>query len=122
MALNYNIKGTGVTVSDEIRSYVEKRLAHATKFMQGDSTEHVDIELHHQTTEDRQKYRAELTLSLDGDVYRAESFGDTLHEAIDIASNELAKELSRTTKKRQRMVRRGASKFKDFIKGFRRGV
>ena len=119
--LNYNVKGTGLQVSDEIRTYIEKRLPQAEKLLHGDSTAHVDVELEYQTSEDRKKYRAEFTLSCGGEVYRADETGDTLHEAIDLAVEELKQSLGRTKEKQVDTVRRSASKFKDFIRGFRRG-
>ncbi len=120
--MNYNIKGTGLSVSDEIRSYLEKRLTYVEKFLKGDSTALVDVELERQTSEDRQHYRAELTLTYSGASRRAEAIGDTLHEAIDIAVGELASELQRTKGKRMRLIRRGASKIKDFVRGFRKEI
>lgn len=117
--MNYNVKGTGVQLTDEIRTYVEKRLGHADKFLKHDSTAHVDVELQYQTSEDGKKYRAEFTLSSEGNVYRAEAMGDTLHEAIDLGAADLTSELSRMKAKSRDRVRRGAGKFKDFIRGFR---
>ncbi|MDQ5955582.1 MAG: Ribosome-associated translation inhibitor RaiA, partial [Patescibacteria group bacterium] len=52
MELNYNIKGTGLGVSDEIRAYVEKRLAHVEKFVGSDPSAHLDVELHFQASEE----------------------------------------------------------------------
>ena len=118
-ALNYNIKGTGLSVSDEIRGYVEKRLARIEKMLGDDKTAHIDIELQFQTTENRQRYRAELTLSSHSELYRAEAFGDSLHEAIDLAEGELSQELRHSKSRDQRFVRRNAARFKDFIRGFR---
>jgi ribosomal subunit interface protein len=118
--MNYNVKGTGLAITDEIRTYLEKKFAHADTCLEGDSTKHADVELELQTSEDRQKFRAEYTLSSEGAVFRAESTGDTLHEAIDLATSELNRELDRSKKKDVSRVRRGASRFKDFIRGLRR--
>lgn len=117
--MNYNIKGTGIDISDELRDYAEKKLAHAGKFLEGDSTAHVDVELEFAKLRDGDKYRAEFTVSAKGDVFRAEAWGSTMHAAIDVAAGELAKELSRGKKKRVHLMRRGAGRVKDFIRGFR---
>ena len=61
--LNYNIKGTGVPITDELRGYVEKKLAHAEKFLQSDTTAHVDVELTHQDLRHGDKFCAEFTAS-----------------------------------------------------------
>jgi|GEM_PF-1050788 len=119
MALNYNVKGTGLPISDEIRTYIEKRLAHVEKIVGADSTAHIDVELQHQTSEDRPRYRAEFTFTSGSDLYRSSSFGESLHEAIDLAEGDLTRELSRNKQRNMRFVRQGAQRFKDFIRGFR---
>jgi ribosomal subunit interface protein len=119
MTLGYNIKGTGVSISDEVRAYIDKRLAHVSKLLADDSAALGTIELQYQTTEDRPRYRAEFTISATARMFRAEAFGDSLHEAIDIAVNELTNEVSRTKQKRLRFARRSAAAFKDFVRGLR---
>lgn len=116
--LNYNIKGTGMDVSDELRSYVERQLAHAEKFLQGDTTAHVDVELEHRSHGEGERNRAEFTVSASGTVYRAESTGESAHAAIDLAIAELQKELRRNKSRRMHLVRRGAQKLKDYLRGF----
>jgi ribosomal subunit interface protein len=120
--LNYNIKGTGLEVSDELREYVEKRLTHAEKFLQGDSTAHAAVELEHEAMRHGDRNRAEFTLSSGSLVHRAESWGETMHGAIDLAIGELTTELSRNKKKRLDVVRRSASRAKEFLQGLRRKI
>ncbi len=97
--LNYNLKATGLDCSDEIRSYVEKRLEHAEKFLANDPTAHVDVELQYLPEGRSGKYRTEFTVASAGQVYRAERWGEALHESIDLAIGELQSELSRSKKK-----------------------
>ena len=89
------------------------------KFAEGDSTAHADIECEYSAVRDGGRYRAEYTVSVGGEVYRAEEWGTTLHEAIDLAGHELFRELRRAKRKRLHMVRRGALQVKDFIRGLR---
>ena len=117
--LNYNIKGTEVQVSDELRSYVERALAHAEKFLSGDSSAHVDVELEHSPLRDGSKYRAEFTVAAAGALHRAEAWGTTLHEAIDLAIAGVGQELRRNKEKNRHFLRRGALKVKEFVRGFR---
>ena len=116
--MQYNIKGTGIDISDEIRSYVEKKLSVSEKFFQENST-HIDVELEYATNQEGKKYRTEFTLALYGGVHRVEAQGDTLHEAIDIAAGELAQDLSQLKKKRQHIFRRSSMRVKEYIRGFR---
>lgn len=117
--INYNIKGTGLAVTDELRSYVEKNLSSAEKFLAGDTTTHADVELEHAPLRDGGKYRAEFTVASGGEVYRAEEWGSTMHEAIDLSARALAKELRHSRKKHITLVRRGGAAIKDAIRGLR---
>jgi len=117
--MNYNIKGTGLPVTDELRTYVEKNLGGAEKFLAGDSTVHANVELEHSPLRDGPKYRAEFTVSAGGQVYRAEEWGSTMHEALDLAGTQLVKELRRTKSRHIALVRRGGAIIKDAIRGLR---
>jgi ribosomal subunit interface protein len=120
--VNYNLKGTGIQISDELRSYVEKGLGKADIFVMNDPTAHTDVELQYLEEGRSGKYRAEFTLSRSGDVYRASCWGSTMHEAIDLASAELVGELSREKKKKLAVLRRMGVRAKDYLRGFRRKV
>jgi ribosomal subunit interface protein len=120
--MNHNFKTTGLTLTPELRAYAEKRLMHAEKFVQGDTTVHADIELGYSEHNETGKYRAEINLSCGGQIFRVARWGSTMHEAIDIAIGELVGELGRTKEKRQNMLRRSAVKVKEYLRGWRRKV
>jgi ribosomal subunit interface protein len=120
--LNYNIKGTGLEVSDDIRSYVEKNLAHVEKFLQNDSTAHIDVEVKYLPEGRSGKYCAEFTVAAAGSIYRAEHWGSALHEAIDLAREELMAELRRAKQKRIHVVRRSAGRVKEYLRGWRNKI
>ena len=118
--MNYNLKGTGMQISDAARSHVEKQLMHLDKFFGERSGARLDVELHYMRDEEK-TYRAEGTLrdhGFEGD-FRVEATGHELNEAIDIMVNTLSLELSRAKKKYIDHKRKGAARFKDFIRGFR---
>lgn len=119
--MNHNIKGTGLSVSADIREYLERKLQHLDKFVTG-ATVHCDCELQFNQGEREKKCRAEFTLRNNGDTYRAEARGDTIQEAIDLASDELARELSSHKDKKIHVLRRSAVKVKEFLRGWRRSV
>ena len=120
--MNYNIKGTHLDISDELRSYAERKLAVADKFLANDPTAHANIELHYLPEGRSGKYRAEFTVSASGEVYRAESWGSTMHEALDAAGGELQEELSRDKKKKQSVLRRTSVKVKEYLRGWRERI
>jgi len=120
--MNHNFKATGLALTPELRAYTEKRLAHADKFLGGDSTAHADIELEYSEHNETGKYRAEFTLAQGGNIFRASRWGSTMHEAVDLAVGELTGELSRTKEKRQNVLRRSAVKVKEYLRGWRKKV
>ncbi len=117
--INYNIKGTGVEIVDELRSYAEKHLQQAEKFIKDDGA-HATVELEHQPARDGVKFRAEYTVSVSGKSYRAEEWGESLHAAMDLCIDELVSELRRSKEKRQHIFRRGAARAKAMLQGWRR--
>ncbi len=121
--MNYNIKGTGLTLTDEIRSYLEKKLAHVEKFVQNPSASRADVELEYLSSEAK-TYRAEVTVhepSLKQPL-RAVATGSTLYEAIDKVEGEISSELTRNKKKKLQNFRRSAVKVKDFLRGLRKNI
>ncbi len=118
--MNYNIKGTDVGITDELRSYVEKKLAALDKVAARDSAR-VDVVVAYVATAEQQ-YMAEMTLHDAKMPLHAESYGSTLHEAIDVASGELLSELTRARKKRRSILRHGAGKVKEYLRGWRKSL
>lgn len=120
--MNYNIKGTNLEVTEELRAYVEKRLAHPDKFLSGDTTAHADVELEYATAREGGTYRAEFTIEASGTVYRAAEWAGALHEAVDLAIEEVTKELRRSKRKRLDVFRHTAVRVKEYLRGWRSDV
>ncbi len=117
--MNYNIKGSGVEITPELRAYLEKRLAHVGKFLAKDSTAVIDVELEHAPLRNGERNRAEFTIAAGGETYRAEAWGETLHAAIDLAEPPLFRELRRKKNKRLHAFKRGATRIKEYLRGWR---
>jgi len=115
--MTYNLKGTDVSITDELREYVEKKCGHAAKFLYDQGAARIDVELAYLATEEKQ-YCAELMLH-DKKVLRAEAMGSSLYEAIDTASSELIRMLSGDKKKRLHTLRHSAVKVKEYLRGWR---
>lgn len=121
--MNYNIKGTEVGITPELRDYVEKKLASLDKFLTDQEGARADVELEFARLVDGPKYRAELAVLDPGQKdMRAEARGTTLHEAIDVAAGDLFVELSRNKKKRLHVFRHSAVKVKEFLRGWRNKI
>ena len=118
--MRYNIKGTDLSITDEIRTYVEKKLDSLNKFISDIETARADIELGFLRDEAKQ-YRAELMFYEPGlpKKLRAVARGDALHEAIDLASAELFRLMTQDKRKRLDIFRRSAVKVKEYLRGWR---
>ena len=120
--MNYNIKGTAVEISPEVRSYVERKLAHLDRLVQKNADARVDVELQFAHGQDK-PYRAEYMLHRPKhEVLRVEAHGSALHEAIDIAQGELVRGLTESRKKDTHVLRRSALRVKEFMRGWRSRV
>ncbi|HEY6022536.1 MAG TPA: ribosome-associated translation inhibitor RaiA [Candidatus Paceibacterota bacterium] len=119
--MNYNIKGTALQVTDELRTYVERQLAHADKLIH-DSAAHADVELAFDEMRDGPKFKAEFTVECHGKIHRTETWGMSLHEAIDLAGAELVAELRKAKSKNLHVFRHTAVKVKEYLRGWRNSV
>lgn len=118
--MHYNLKGTELTITPEIRGYLEKKLDNLEKVIFHKDAVRVDVELEYSRDEEK-TYRAEI-MFFDTHLQaplRVQVRGQTLHEVIDLVTGELFAELTRVKKKRLHLMRRGAAKVKDMLRGFR---
>lgn len=113
----HNLKATGLDLSSEVRSYVALKLGLLDKLLEGEESR-ADVELEYLESEEK-SYRAELMVH-DGALFRATARGKSLHEAIDLSIEELRREISKQKKKNVRMLRHGALRLKEFVRGWRR--
>jgi putative sigma-54 modulation protein len=118
--MNYNLKGTNVSITDEIRGHIEKKLSALDKLVKDAGDPRVDVEVEYKEGEAK-TYRAELMLYAQGvtEPLRAEAEGATLHDAVDVAASELLQELTKAKKKRIHMLRHTGARVKDFLRGWR---
>ncbi|MCR4311383.1 MAG: ribosome-associated translation inhibitor RaiA, partial [Candidatus Taylorbacteria bacterium] len=110
-----HLKGTNITLTDEIRAYLDKRLEGVRKFLPSEADACIaDIELgktteHHQTGD---IFRAEITIHLKGKSFRAVSEREDLYTAIDDMKDEITRELSSHKDKHLSLLKRGGQKIK----------
>jgi putative sigma-54 modulation protein len=118
--MNYNIAGTDVHITDEIRDYVEKRLAHLDKLVDNPEAARTDVHVHYRKSEEKM-FTIELLLHAPGtsNALHAKATTGTLYEAVDVATAELTRELKNTKKKRLHMLRHTGARVKEYIRGWR---
>jgi putative sigma-54 modulation protein len=118
--MNLNIKTTNTTLTPAISDYVEKKIGMLNKFvnLEGDNV-FIQAEVgkttrHHKSGD---FFRAEVNIRVGGKNYRAVSEKDDLYAAIDEVKDELAEEIKSGKERQISVVRRGALKLKNMLKG-----
>ncbi|MDP3785269.1 MAG: ribosome-associated translation inhibitor RaiA [bacterium] len=114
--MRVSLKGTNIALLESTREYVDKKLVKTTeKFLARDGESIcLDIEVgkttrHHKTGP---YFRAEANLSMGKTMLRAEALGETLNEAIDLAEEELEREIKKFKERRRSLMLKGARSLK----------
>lgn len=123
--MRINEKGKNMEITDRIKDYLFKKLEHVEKFIDpADESALCDVELgkttqHHKNGD---VFRTEINLHIKGKNLRAVSEMDDLFASIDLAKDEMVRELQSTKDKKVSLVRRSGVHMKNLIKGiFNRG-
>ncbi|MBU1102253.1 ribosome-associated translation inhibitor RaiA [Patescibacteria group bacterium] len=110
------IKTKNFQSSPAIEKYVQKKLETLKKFLKNFKEESLmaEIELgrttrHHQAGD---IFRAEINLSIDGKLFRAESEKENLYAAIDEVRDDLEREIKKFKTKKETAFIRGARSLK----------
>ena len=117
--MNLNIKTTNITLTPELRDYLEKKLTMLDKLVDFNAKNvYVKTEIgrtsqHHKTGD---VFRAELSLVTSSVTFRAVAEEDDLYTAIDIAKDELSREIKSGKKKKNSIMLRGARRVKNILR------
>ena len=109
-------KQTNVSIDDSLPHFVEQKLLTLEKFI-GSAPALCEVEFErvsHQQNGDI--CRAEVNLTVNGKLYRAEATAETYEKAIDIVQSELDTELRRAREKQETMLKRGGRKLKELLR------
>lgn len=118
--MKINEKGTNMDITAHIQDYLYKKLDHLNKFIDpADESVLCDVELG-RTTNHHNKgevFRVEINLHIAGKNLRAVSEEEAILAAIDIAKDEMVRELTSAKEKKVSLTRKGGAKIKNIIKG-----
>lgn len=118
--MRLNLKATNITLNDDTRSYLEKRLTSLGKLMDiDDPAVLIDVELgrttkHHQSGD---IFFAEINVHRGKEAFRAVSNRGDLNSAIDDMHGEIAGELLSWKGRKKSFSRRSAQIAKAVLKG-----
>jgi ribosomal subunit interface protein len=115
-----NIKATNYELTTEIREIIEQKTAHFEKFMPVGADEEVimNVEVGKITDHHHQGliYRAEFNIKYKGQFKRSESTQENLRAAIEIASDELTRQIRKTKERRKDLIKQGADRVKKWLR------
>jgi len=112
------IKGTNIKLSPSINQYIEEKIGGLEKFLKRFNPELTEarVEVGKITRGQRQGdiFRTEVNLSINGQLIRVEKTEESLMAAIDLAKDELRREIRQYKDKNLTMSIRGARSWKKF--------
>lgn len=112
------IKGTNTKLSESINSYIEEKIGGLEKFLKRIDPELIEarVDVGKTTRGQRQGdiFKAEVNLSVGGQLIRAEETEESLMAAIDLVKDELARKIKKSKDKRVTTSVRRARSWKKF--------
>lgn len=121
--MNITFKGTNYEITPDIRALCEEKIEAATRMLGKDregALVEAELELVEQRKNNNAVYRAEVNVSVNGKLYRAESTRRSMQNALSDVKKELAKTIRRDRDKNQSVVKRGGNAMKSLLRGLRR--
>ena len=97
--MKLNIVGRNLTVSDDLRAAVAKKLGKLDKFFTEDTEAQVVLRT------ERELHKIEITIPLRGTIIRAEEATTDMYASIDLAQESIERQMKRY---RERLVRKGS--------------
>lgn len=112
------IKGTNLSITDAIDTYLRKKVDHLEKFLQPiGRPRDVFVEIA-KTTAHRKKgpyFRCEVNIRLPKRVLRAEATAFDLYASIDLVKDELERQIREYREKAKSKILRGARNVKELL-------
>lgn len=120
--MNIDIKATDIELTEEIRDYVEKKIPLLDKYMDQDK-EGVLFNVELAKTNRRQRngdiFRAEIKVSGGGMDSYVDARSIDLYSAIDMALDDLSKEMNSKKGRKMKLVREGGRTIKYMMRGLK---
>ncbi len=112
------IKATNIKLSPSINQYIEEKIGGLDKFLKSFNSELIEANVEVAKTRQGQRqgeiFRAEVNLSIDGHLIRAEETEDSLIAAIDLVKDDMSREIRKYKNKKMTKFIRGARSWKKF--------
>lgn len=114
--MRISLKGTNIQLLESTREYVDRKLVRSVEKLLVKNGELIVLEIEVGKTTKHHKtgpyFRAEANLSIGKTLLRAEALGETLNEAIDLAEDEICREIKKFKEKLRSKMLKGARSLK----------
>lgn len=117
--INIHIKSTNFTMTPDIEEYITSRVSSVEKFLQHYQNENILVECEVERSTHHKKgdvFRVELNLSVKGKFFRSEERSIDVKAAVDIAKDQLEKQITRSKSKRFELFEKGARAIKNILR------
>lgn len=111
------IKATNIELTQDVRDYVEKRLATLEKYLSNEELIHVEVG---QGTKHKHGdvFRAEIRFVYQGKQLYAAAEKSDIFTAVDVAQEQILRETTSLKTRLHKKFRDGAKRVKDMVRGF----
>jgi len=107
-------KYNGIEDAKPLAIIMDQKLQSLEKYLKEDSSVICEVEFEKLTAQQSGRiYRAEVNLTIDGTLYRAEATEDSFEKAIDEVRDEVDKELRRAKDKQQTLDKQAGREMKE---------
>ncbi len=112
-----SFKFTNTAVSQELQALVHAKFSSLDKYLGDEPDVRVEVEFQKETaSQSGDIFRVEGNLWCHGKLYRADASMKSFEMAVDEVRAELDKELRRSNKKRESLMKRGGRKIKEMLR------
>ena len=106
--MQIRIKETNITLSPNIKKYIEEKISPIEKFLETSSEMKADFEIEKLPHHKKGKvFRAEVNVLLGGKLFRAEALKEDLYQAIVEVKDLLQREFKKFKGKRREEIEKG---------------
>ncbi len=105
--MNINIKATKLTLTDDLKDYIQKKMDMLEKYLGDVPVIHCDFEIELTVNQNSGKiYRAEANLDVPGELLRVDKTEEDLYKAIDKVKDHLEMIIKKYKEKKLSQKRR----------------
>ncbi len=116
--ITYTISGDTIEITEGMRTYIEKRFSGFERFMDDKIPHAMQVVISRTTAHEREdSIKAEVQFKIHTRDFIATGMSNDFFSAIDMAKEELMREVTHSNARRRTLFHHGARKIKNLMKG-----